>query len=63
MTTDVNSEQTNNDQMIEALIGNDTVKVWVPIMATNLYMVDTFGDIQKVQALQIRDLKKEKDNE
>ncbi len=59
MVKDEIAIKSKNKQIIEALVGHK-VKVWVPIMATQLYMVDKNGEIGKVEAVRVRNFENEK---
>jgi hypothetical protein len=62
MVKDHNNEESNGDQIIEAFITEGDIGVMIPIMATQLYMVDRNGGISQVKELRIRNLKEEKEN-
>ncbi len=59
MTKDLLAIETKGNKIIEVLIG-DEVKVWIPVMATKLYIININGEIHQVQELRVRDLTEER---
>lgn len=53
------SNKKNKSMIIEVLVGTLKTKVWVPIMATQAYLVNTDGEINKIEEIRVRDLSKE----
>jgi hypothetical protein len=55
MTKDLLAIETKGEKMVEVLIG-DEVKMWIPVMATLIYIIDRNGNLNMVQEIRVRDL-------
>lgn len=58
MIRDLVASQTNGKKIIEVLIGGE-VKVWVPMIAVKAFLINKDGDIERVQAVRVRNIAKE----
>lgn len=59
MVKDQQNEKTQGKQIIEALISNGIIRVWIPVMVTKLYLVSKEGEITPITEVRVRDLGKE----
>ena len=48
--------QKNKNEMIEVLVGDSSTNVWIPVMATDLRILDRDTEFVKVQAIRVRRL-------
>lgn len=54
MIIDEQARKTNDEEIIEVLIGNKKAKVWIPVRATSLYIVNKNQELNKVEAVRLR---------
>ena len=60
MVQDELARETNNNKIIEVLIEDESVKLWIPVMATDLRLMNKNYELVRVNGVRVRNLKNEK---
>lgn len=56
MVIDQEYKQSKSKRCIEVLVEDGKIKVWVPIIATNLFIISSNGEVRKIKEVHVRKL-------